>query len=162
MTVLLLDRRTSCNYLQRYQSSAPAYLTDPSCHIYCSTITLLICQGELPRSRGFVTLTTSQSGLGTKDPTARVQGKLTFDLCAEVNNYTLHTDTHQFHTHPDITLEDTQLPLERSHKILGVPIDPSLSFHKYCNYVTYRIAKRNNMLKALAGSSWGQEKILYC
>ena len=37
-------------------------------------------------------------------------------------------------------------------------MDPSLSFHEHCNYVTYRIDKRNNMLKALAGSSWGQEK----
>ena len=33
-----------------------------------------------------------------------------------------------------------------------------LSFHKHCNYVTDRIDKRNNVLKALAGSSWGQEK----
>ena len=37
-------------------------------------------------------------------------------------------------------------------------MDPSLSFHKHCNYVTDRIDKRNNMLKALAGSSWGPEK----
>ena len=59
-------------------------------------------------------------------------------------------DTHQFQTHPDITLEDIQ--------IHGVIMDPSLSFHKHCNYVTDMIDKRNNMLKALAGSSWGQEK----
>ena len=58
-------------------------------------------------------------------------------------------DTHQFQTHADITLEDTQLPLERSPKILGVIMDPSLSFHKH--YVTDRIDKINNMLKALAG-----------
>ena len=69
-------------------------------------------------------------------------------------------DTHQFQTYPDITLEDTQLPLERSTKILGVIMDPSLSFHKNCNYMTDRIDKRNNMLKALAGSSWGQEETL--
>ena len=31
-------------------------------------------------------------------------------------------------------------------------MDPSLSFHKNCNYVTYLINKRNNMLKALAGN----------
>ena len=37
-------------------------------------------------------------------------------------------------------------------------MDPSLSFHKHCNYVSDRIEKRNNMLKALAGSSWGQDK----
>ena len=63
------------------------------------------------------------------------EGKLAFDLS-------------------DITLEDTQLPLERSPKILGVIMDPSLSFH----YVTDMIDKRNNMLNALAGSSWGQVK----
>ena len=37
-------------------------------------------------------------------------------------------------------------------------MDPSLSFHKHCNYVPNRIDKRNNILKALAGSSWGQDK----
>ena len=68
------------------------------------------------------------------------------------------TDNHQFQTHPDITLEDTQLPLERSPKILGVIMDPSLSFHKHCNDVSDMIHKKNNMLKAPAGSYWGQEK----
>ena len=67
-------------------------------------------------------------------------------------------DKHQFQTHPDITLEDTQLPLKRSPKILGVIMDPSLSFHKHCTYVSDKLDKRNNLLKALAGSSWGQEK----
>ena len=67
-------------------------------------------------------------------------------------------DKHQFQTHPDITLEDTQLPLERSPKILGVIMDPSLPFHKHSAYVSDRIDKRNNLLKALDGLSWGQEK----
>ena len=39
-------------------------------------------------------------------------------------------------------------------------MDPSLSFLKHCTYVSDRIDKRNNMLKALAGSSWGQEETL--
>ena len=67
-------------------------------------------------------------------------------------------DKHQFQTHPDITLEDIQLPMERSPKILGVIMDHSLSFHKHSNYVSDRIDKRNNMLKALVGSSRGHEK----
>ena len=57
-------------------------------------------------------------------------------------------DKHQFQMHPEITLEDTQLPLERSPKLLGVIMDPSLSFHKHCNYVSDRIYKINNILKA--------------
>ena len=37
-------------------------------------------------------------------------------------------------------------------------MDPSISFHKHCNYGSDRIDKRYNMMKALAGSSWGQDK----
>ena len=80
-------------------------------------------------------------------------------ISAPKSTVTLFTpDKHQFQMHPDITLKDTQLPLERSPKILAVIMDPFLSFHKHCNYVSDRINKRNNMLKALAGSSWGQGK----
>ena len=83
-------------------------------------------------------------------------------ISAPKSTVTLFTpDKHQFQMHPDITLEDTQLPLERSPKILGVILDPSISFHKHCNYVSDRIDKRNNMLKALSGSSWGQDKETY-
>ena len=82
-------------------------------------------------------------------------------VSAPKSTVTLFTpDKHQLQTHPDITLEDTQLPLERSPKILGVIMDPSLSFHKHCTYVSDRIDKRNNMLKALAGTSCVQEETL--
>ena len=37
-------------------------------------------------------------------------------------------------------------------------IDLSLPFHKHCTYVSDRIDKINNLLNALVGSSWGQEK----
>ena len=112
----------------------------------------MICQSPFPRSRGFVTLTTPQY------VSIYHERKLAFDLFAEVNRHALHPDKHQFQMHPDITLEGTQLPLERSPKILGVIMDPSLSFQKHCNYVSDWIDTRNNMLKALAGSSWGQDK----
>ena len=80
-------------------------------------------------------------------------------ISAPKSTVTLFTlDKHQFQMPPDITLEDTQLPLERNPKILGVILDPSISFHKHCNYVSDRIDEVNNMLKALAGSSWGQDK----
>ena len=80
-------------------------------------------------------------------------------ISAPKSTVTLFTpNKHQFQMHPDITLEDVQLPLERSPKILGVILDPSISFHKHFNYVPDRIDKRNNMLKTLVGSSWGQDK----
>ena len=80
-------------------------------------------------------------------------------ISAPKSTVTLFTPAkHQFQMHPDITLVDTHLPLERSPKILGVIMDSSISFHKHCNYVSDRIDKRNNMLKILSGSSWGHDK----
>ena len=41
-------------------------------------------------------------------------------------------------------------------------MDLSVSFHKHGHSVSDIIDKRNNMLKALAGSSWGQENRNTC
>ena len=54
-------------------------------------------------------------------------------ISAPKSTVTLFTpDKHQFQTYPDIILEDTQLPLERSSKILGVIMDPSTSTATMC------------------------------
>ena len=50
------------------------------------------------------------------------------------------------------------LPLVKCPRILGVYLDPSLSFNKHSRYVAERVSDRNNILKALAGTSWGQQK----
>ena len=67
-------------------------------------------------------------------------------------------DPHQAKTHPRIFFEDSQLPLAQCPKILGVYLDTSLSFNKHSGYVAERVFSRNNILKALAGTSWGQQK----
>ena len=65
-------------------------------------------------------------------------------------------DPHQAKTHPRILIEDSQLPLAQCPKILGVYLDTSLSFNRHSGYVAERVSSRNNILKALAGTSWGQ------
>ena len=67
-------------------------------------------------------------------------------------------DPHQAKTHPRILIEDSQLALVQCPKILGVYLDTSLSFNKHSGYVAERVSNRNNILKALAGTSWGQQK----
>ena len=67
-------------------------------------------------------------------------------------------DPHQAKTHPRIRIEDSQLPLAQYPKILGVYLDTSLSFNKHSDYVAERVSSRNNILEALAGTSWGQQK----
>ena len=66
--------------------------------------------------------------------------------------------THQTKTHPSIFIEDSCLPLVKYPKILGVYLDPSLLFNKHSQYGAERVSGRNNILKALAGTSWGQQK----
>ena len=70
----------------------------------------------------------------------------------------LTPDTHQAKIHPSIFIENSHLPLVKCPRILGVYLDPSLSFNKHSQYVAERVSGRNNILKALAGTSWGQQK----
>ena len=65
-------------------------------------------------------------------------------------------DPHQAKTHPRILIEDSQLPLVQCPNILGVYLDTSLSFNKHNGYVAERVSSKNNILKAFAGTSWGQ------
>ena len=72
-------------------------------------------------------------------------------ISAPKSSVTLFTpDTHQAKTHPRIFIEDSRLPL--------VHMDTSLSFKKHSSHVAERVSGRNNILKALAGTSWGQQK----
>ena len=50
----------------------------------------------------------------------------------------LTPDTHQAKTHPSILIEDLRLPLVKCQRILGIYLDPSLSFNKHSQYVTER------------------------
>ena len=78
---------------------------------------------------------------------------------APKSSVTLFTpDTHQAKSHPKILIEDSQLHLVQCPKILGVHMDISLSFNKHSSHVAERVSSRNNILNALAGTSWGQQK----
>ena len=69
-------------------------------------------------------------------------------------------DTHpkQADTHPKIKISDAERPLVRNPKLLGVYLDTFFSVNTYCIQVANRVSKINNVLKALAGTNWGQQK----
>ena len=67
-------------------------------------------------------------------------------------------EPHQAKTHPRILIENSQLPLAHGPTILGVYLDTSLSFNKHSGYAAEKVFSRNNILKAFAGTSWGQQK----
>ena len=59
---------------------------------------------------------------------------------------------------PKLKISDAELPLVRNPKLLGVYLDTFFSFNTHCVQVANRVSKRNNVLKALAGTNWGQQK----
>ena len=61
-------------------------------------------------------------------------------------------------THPNIPINSTPLPLEKNPQILGVTFDPTLTFSAHVENVTRRAKQRLSILKALAGTTWGQQK----
>ena len=79
-------------------------------------------------------------------------------LTVPTGNYTVTfftPDTHENHLHPQVKLADQVLPLEKRPKVLGVTLDTHLTFTQHCNNVSVKVQQRNNVLRALAGSTWG-------
>ena len=67
----------------------------------------------------------------------------------------------QANIHLKINISDAELPLIHNPKLLGVYLDAFFSFNAHCVQVANRVSKRNNVLKALAGTKWGQQKETY-
>ena len=70
----------------------------------------------------------------------------------------LTPDTHEHHLHPQVKLAGQVLPLEKKPKLLGVTLDTHLTFTQHCKNIAVRVQQRNNVLKALDGSTWGCDK----
>ena len=79
-------------------------------------------------------------------------------ISAPKSTVTLFTsDFRQSHDHPHVTLANSPLPLERNPRILGVTFDPHFTFSPHVASIVSRATPRLNLLKALAGSTWGQQ-----
>ena len=66
--------------------------------------------------------------------------------------------TKQFQAHPQVNLHNTTLPLVKTPKILGVTLDPSLTFTPHVKDIALRCLSRLSILKALTSTSWGHQK----
>ena len=80
-------------------------------------------------------------------------------ISAPKSTITLLTpDPKQANTHPKIKISDAELPRVRNPKLLGVYLDTFFSFNTHCVQMANRVSKRNNVLKAMADTNWGQQK----
>jgi hypothetical protein len=80
-------------------------------------------------------------------------------VSAEKSTVTLFTPwSKEAKTHPEIMVNGNQVPLERKPKILGVTHDTMYTFSDHCSKTAARMKQRNSVLKALTGTTWGQQK----
>ena len=63
-----------------------------------------------------------------------------------------------FHLHPQVKLADQVLPLEEKPMVLGVTLDTHLTFTQHCSNIAGIVQQHKNVLKALAGFTWGCDK----
>ena len=72
----------------------------------------------------------------------------------------INTQFVQSNIHPQVTLNNSILPLERTPCILGMTFNPHLKFntHVTSKSLVTRALPRIYILKALTGTKWGQQK----
>ncbi|KAI5727897.1 hypothetical protein M8J77_008348 [Diaphorina citri] len=58
----------------------------------------------------------------------------------------------------DIFVNGERIPSTKNPKILGITFDPTMTFHKHAGEIKTRVRSRNNLLKSLAGNTWGKNK----
>lgn len=68
------------------------------------------------------------------------------------------TDTKEFKVKPVVDMDKVQVPHEHTPKLLGVTFDTMYSFSKHVQTVVDKTKTKINLIKSLAGSTWGQDK----
>ena len=68
------------------------------------------------------------------------------------------SQTREFNTQLAIPLNNTNLPMEKRPKILRVTFNPTLTFCTHMDKIDRRAWQRLSIMKAFAGSMWGQQK----
>lgn len=57
-----------------------------------------------------------------------------------------------------IKIKDKEVPTTKTPKLLGLNLDNKLSFGHHVKLLKEKVINKNNVLKCLAGSSWGKDK----
>ena len=83
---------------------------------------------------------------------------LDLDIAPSKSTVTLFSpSTHEHRYHPQVSISNSFLPLAQHPKILGITFDPLFTFSPHSRAIAKGAAERLKVIKALAGTSWGQD-----
>ncbi|KAL1447255.1 hypothetical protein WDU94_002708, partial [Cyamophila willieti] len=81
------------------------------------------------------------------------------ELSSEKSSTTLFTTwTKEVNTTLRVKINNNLIPTVKYTKILGITLDNLLTFSEHLKLTQNKTQKRNNVLKAIAGSTWGKDK----
>uniref|UniRef100_A0A8R1DTB8 Reverse transcriptase domain-containing protein n=3 Tax=Caenorhabditis japonica TaxID=281687 RepID=A0A8R1DTB8_CAEJA len=81
------------------------------------------------------------------------------DISAGKSTVTIFTaDTKEFKYDPGLKWEGSVIPMQNRTRLLGVELDTMLRMTGHVEQVSARLAKANNILRALAGAKWRSNK----
>uniref|UniRef100_A0A8R1DP92 Uncharacterized protein n=1 Tax=Caenorhabditis japonica TaxID=281687 RepID=A0A8R1DP92_CAEJA len=81
------------------------------------------------------------------------------DICAGKSTVTIFSaDTKEFKYDPGLKWEGSAIPMQNRIRLIGVELDTMLKMNGHMEQVSARLAKANNILRALAGAKWGSSK----
>ena len=68
------------------------------------------------------------------------------------------TSTNEVSTELNIKIQDQTVPTVKKPKFLGIVYDNLFTFSRHATDMRSKLIKKNNVLKALAGTTWGKDK----
>ena len=81
------------------------------------------------------------------------------EISPEKSTITLFTpDTHEANIHPIVKIKNKIVKLDQNPKILGIYFDKMHFFNHHATKTAAKANKKINILKALAGTTWGQDQ----
>ena len=72
----------------------------------------------------------------------------------------IHLSTNEADRTPRVFVDGTILPVDLQTKYLGITLDRSLTYAHHCNNTAHKARKRVNLLRKLAGTTWGANTAL--
>jgi len=66
--------------------------------------------------------------------------------------------SHRTNTHIELTINNQLVKIDNKAKFLGIVFDSKLNWNEHIKYLEEKCKKRLNLMRAVAGNTWGANK----
>ena len=130
-------------------------VTPPLITSYADDVTIAVSHPDISRDASTISSLLSDSFV----PVSNWAEGNKMGIAPDKSSATLFTPwTSQVNAELAVTINGARVPTEKKPKILGVTFDPLFTFTPHVADIAARASRRLQVLKALTGTTWGQDK----